>query len=152
MSEVRVSIGGHQYRVAAEAGSEERMVSLAAELDRTIGILKARLGAIGDRSLAVVAGLTVLDRMRELEAENRALAVRVAQLERAREEAVLAAEADDPALVETLTAAAEAIERLTAMITGDLHALAAGGERPVKVARRPAAAGARLDVKPRHAG
>lgn len=139
MSEIRVNIGGHVYRVAAEPGGEARMSSLAAELDATIGSLKQRLGAIGDRSLAVVAGLTVLDRLREVEAKNRALATRVDQLERARADAALAAGVEDPQVLAALGEAAEAVERVTAIITGDLHALARGGKRPVAVAEAPPA-------------
>jgi len=109
--------------MACEPGEEERLTALAAELDATIGALKARIGEIGDRRIAVMAGLSVLDRLKASEARCAELERRVEQLEKAREAAALAAEEEDEPLIARLDAAAAALERLTATLNAQTHTL-----------------------------
>ncbi len=118
------------------------------------------MGEIGDRRLAVMAGLLVLDRLQTVEEradslaerlgraerardeavaratteKGRAdvLAARVAKLERAREEAVLAAGEDDEAVLARIAAATAAVERLTALLHREVR------ERAAPPAERPA--------------
>lgn len=142
MTQVHVTIDSHSYRMACEPGEEERVSALAAELDGTIAALKARLGEIGDRRITVMAALQILDRLREAEAENAALRGRLAQLERAREEAALAADGDDAPLVARIDAATAAVERLTQTLTAQVHAMAEdhGEAVPATFGRAPAVA------------
>lgn len=102
--------------MSCEPGEEARVTELARELDATIRALKSRVGEIGDRRMAVMAALTVLDRLRSAEEEIAELKTRAARLERAREAAILAAEADDEPLIARIEAATAAIDRLTANI------------------------------------
>lgn len=110
--------------MACGPGEEERLAGLAAELDATIRQLKRRLGEIGDRRIAVMAALTILDRLKEAEERVADMTDRIARLERAREEAALAAETEDAPLIERLDAATAAVERLTRTLVDDAHALA----------------------------
>lgn len=100
--------------MSCEPGEEARVAALANELDGTIRALKGRIGEIGDRRIAVMAALMVLDRLKTAEAKVAELSERNVQLERARERAALAAEADDEPLIARIDAATAAIERLTA--------------------------------------
>lgn len=133
MSEIKVMIGGHTYRVSAGEGGEARMADLAAELDGMVNALKERLGPIGDRSLAVVAALTILDRFAALRSEKNALAAKLAQTERAREDAMVALQTEDPELLAALAGAAERVETLAAALQADLKVLATGKERRVPI-------------------
>ena len=103
--------------MSCDPGEEARVEALAVELDGTIRALKERIGEIGDRRLAVMAALMVLDRLKIAEDRVTTLTAENARLERARERAALAAEADDEPLIARIDAATAAIERLTAEIT-----------------------------------
>lgn len=116
MSEVRVEIDGRFYRMACGEGEAEKLKALAVELDGTVAALRSRLGEIGDRRIMVMAALTVLDRLAGAEATVAELRERVRALERSREEAVLAAEADDEPLLARLDALASAVDALTGTI------------------------------------
>jgi cell division protein ZapA len=119
-----LEIDGYTYRMACGEGEEERVVALAKELDSTIRTLKRRLGEIGDRRIAVMAGMTILDRLKDAEERIADMQDRIAKLERAREDAALAAETEDEPLIERLDAATAAVERLTRTLVDEAHALA----------------------------
>jgi len=97
--------------------------ALAAEFDAIIRQLKRRMGEIGDRRIAVMAGLTVLDRLKEAEERIADMQHRIQKLERAREEAALAAETEDEPLIARLEAATAVVERLTRTLVDETHAL-----------------------------
>lgn len=80
MATVMVTIDGKTYRMACDEGQENHLAGLAQKLDRYISHLKSSFGEIGDHRLSVMAGIMVMDEMRELEKrfahleeENRAL-------------------------------------------------------------------------------
>lgn len=102
--------------MACEPGEEKRVETLAAELDATIRALRGRLGEIGDRRIAVMAGLTVLDRLRSAETKIAELQERAERLERSRETAVLAADADAEPLIARLDALTRTVDALTATV------------------------------------
>nr|WP_256461740.1 cell division protein ZapA [Acuticoccus sp. I52.16.1] len=112
---------GHTYRMSCDPGEEARVEALAHELDGTIRALKGRIGEIGDRRIAVMAALTMLDRLKSAEEKIATLSEENVRLERARERAALTAEADDEPLIARIDAATEAIERLTAEFTGQVR-------------------------------
>ncbi|MEM6762975.1 MAG: cell division protein ZapA [Pseudomonadota bacterium] len=152
MSRVSVSIGGHTYTIACAEGEEARLIALGAELDKTVTALKGKIGEIGDRRLAVMAGLTVLDRLETAEANNAKLRDKIRSLERAREAAALAAETDDDGLVDKIVRATAEVERLTALLNDGTRAarepLADKGPVPVAVVD-PEPAYAKLDIVPK---
>ena len=65
MPEVDVTINGRNYRVACEAGEEERLSGLAGYIDDRVETLVARLGQIGDNRLLVMTGLMIADELAE---------------------------------------------------------------------------------------
>ncbi|WMS43215.1 cell division protein ZapA [Acuticoccus sp. MNP-M23] len=131
MNRVTVSIGGLEYTVACNPGEEDRLQDLAAGFDEIVQGMKVKVGEIGDRRIAVMAGLSVLDRLHAAEAQNARLTHRVAVLERAREAAALAAESDDDTLVQRLEETAAAIDTITSLINRDTRNRTRTGERKV---------------------
>jgi len=146
--------------MACDPGEEDRVVALAEELDATIRLLKRRLGEIGDRRLAVMAGMTVLDKLKDAEARLAETQERINKLERAREAAALAAETEDEPLIARLDAATAAVERLTRTLVDEAHALsgedasaaafshARGASAGFAYASRPLGEGTRATPKP----
>ena len=65
MPEVDVTINGRNYRVACEAGEEERLSELAAYIDDRVETLVSTLGQIGDNRLLVMTGLMIADELAE---------------------------------------------------------------------------------------
>jgi cell division protein ZapA len=112
MAHVNVTIAGKTYRMACEEGEEERLTALAARFDRTVEDLRERIGEIGDRRLAVMAGLLVIDdldeaeqRLEQAEAEVAQLTAEVERLEAA------AGTATERATAAPTTESAEAAEK-----------------------------------------
>ncbi len=65
MPEVDVSINGRSYRVACEAGQEERLSGLAAYIDDRVETLVSSLGQVGDTRLLVMTSLMIADELAE---------------------------------------------------------------------------------------
>ncbi len=113
MSHINVTINGRQYRMACEAGQENRLLRLAENLEARIASLRGKFGEIGDGRLTVMAALTVADelvdaaqRIRGLEEELNALRdVRVVAADRAR--------ATQSAVANALNSASDRIEKMT---------------------------------------
>ncbi len=63
-------INGKTFRVAVEAGSEERVAELAQSLSKRVDEVAGALGQVGDTRLLVIGGLSLLD---EISQENEAL-------------------------------------------------------------------------------
>ena len=113
MSHINVTINGRQYRMACEAGQENRLLRLAESLEARIANLRGKFGEIGDGRLTVMAALTVADelvdagqRFRALEEELNALRdVRVVAADRAR--------ATQSAVANALNSAPERIEKMS---------------------------------------
>ena len=116
--------------MSCDPGEEQRVEALARELDKTIRTLKGRIGEIGDRRIAVMAALTVLDRLDIAESRVAELTEQNTRLERARERAALAAEADDEPLIARIDAATAAIERLTSEINAQVRTAQSDGGEP----------------------
>lgn len=113
MSHISVTINGRQYRMACEAGQENRLLRLAESLEGRVASLRGKFGEIGDGRLTVMAALTVADelmdagqRIRGLEEELNALRdVRVVAADRAR--------ATQSAVANALNSASDRIEKMT---------------------------------------
>jgi cell division protein ZapA len=112
MGQVTVMIAGRTYRMACGDGDEPRLEALATLYGSKIEGLRKSFGEIGDMRLHVMAALTLADelaeatkRIDELESEVRALGEQ-ARAGDAR------AQASEISVAETLTKAAERIERL----------------------------------------
>lgn len=66
MPEIQIQVNGRSYRVACGPGEEERLQTLAGELDRRISGLVKSFGQVGESQLLVVAGLLLADELDDL--------------------------------------------------------------------------------------
>lgn len=66
MAEVDILVNDRTYKVACQDGQEERLLRLAAHLDRESRALAADLGQIGESRLLLLAALTVCDELFEV--------------------------------------------------------------------------------------
>lgn len=128
-SRARVRIAGHDYTIGCAPGEEDRIAGLAAELEAMMARLMDKIGDVGDRTLAVMAGLTALDRLAAAEAANARLRARLEAMERAREEAALAIDSDDENLLSRLEMVTHTVEHLAGLINRDTR-LASGAPAP----------------------
>lgn len=129
---VIVTIAGQEVRLSCKADEAERMVALAGDVERQLEQLGVRHPGLSPRALTLIAALTLTGKLRVAQAQNRELRERCAALEREREARALAAEEDDPVVLEAVTKAAETMERVTALLTNDLRAARtrSSGEAP----------------------
>lgn len=123
VSQVRVTIGGLEYQIACAPAERQRLERLAAEFDKRVGALKERAGEIGDRRILVMAGLSLLDQLEAERERTDHLKKSVTALERAREAAALASEADDERMVERIEEAAAAVEEAARLLNRDTLAI-----------------------------
>ena len=122
MPHVSVTIAGRTFRMACEDGEEERLSGLAQKIDLKIAEMRAAFGEIGDSRLTVMAAITVADELAEAERVNGALRDQIAELERARDDAL----AQRDQLAQT---AADAVEAVTGRLEELVHAMNADGRR-----------------------
>ncbi len=78
MAQIDILVNERAYKVACQDGQEERLLRLAAHLDREALALARDLGQIGEARLLLLTALTVCDELFEVraklaEAEARAL-------------------------------------------------------------------------------
>ncbi|MEQ8440370.1 MAG: cell division protein ZapA [Alphaproteobacteria bacterium] len=70
MAQVSININGRTYSVACGDGQEGRVRELAAELDSQVRQLAGEVGQIGDSLLLVLSGLSLIDRMGDMQSES----------------------------------------------------------------------------------
>ena len=83
MPEVRLTVNGRGYDIVCDEGDEERLQTLAREIDRRVAQLARSVGQIGEARLLLMASLLVADELAEAKNEGSR-----AQGERAREDLV----------------------------------------------------------------
>lgn len=66
MAEVDILVNDRTYKVACQDGQEERLLRLAAHLDRESRALVGDLGQIGESRLLLLTALTVCDELYEV--------------------------------------------------------------------------------------
>ena len=116
MSHINVTINGRQYRMACEEGQEVRLLRLAENLESRIQILRGKFGEIGDARLTVMAALTACDELDDANAHIKSLEQELVTLRDVRTAAVDRAKATQAAVANALNAAAERIEKTTAVL------------------------------------
>lgn len=123
MAQVAISINGRPYSVTCEDGQEQRLQDLSTDLDLEVRNLAAAVGQIGDSRLLVIAGLSLIDRLNDLDQEvtdlrGQAKAGDAAEKTRAdaAEGRAAAAEAKAANLESQLTEALKRIEALAASL------------------------------------
>ncbi len=65
MAQIDILVNDRSYKVACQDGQEERLMRLAAHLDRETHALGRELGQIGEARLLLLAALTVCDELFE---------------------------------------------------------------------------------------
>lgn len=125
MPHVSVTIAGRTFRMACEDGEEERLSGLAQKIDLKIAEMRAAFGEIGDNRLTVMAAITVADELAEAQRLNGALRDQIAELERARDDAL----AQKDRWAQT---AADAVEAVTGRLEEMVHAMNVDGRRATR--------------------
>jgi cell division protein ZapA len=67
MAQVSIHINGRPYSIACEDGQESRLTDLAAGLDSEVRSLASTVGQVGDSRLLVICGLSLIDRINDLQ-------------------------------------------------------------------------------------
>ena len=118
MAKVSININGRKYALGCEDGEEERLLRLGQKLDDRVNSMADQFGQIGDLRLMVMAGITMLD---ELEDVNTSLDIevdkRVDDLREENAQALKLADRTETNATDSLLHAAERIERLAARLT-----------------------------------
>ena len=118
MAKVSININGRKYALGCEDGEEERLLRLGQKLDDRVNSMADQFGQIGDLRLMVMAGITMLD---ELEDVNTSLDIevdkRVDDLREENAQALKLAARTETNATDSLLHAAERIERLAARLT-----------------------------------
>ena len=117
MARVSININGRKYALGCDDGEEERLGGLGQRLDERITTLANQFGQIGDLRLLVMAGITLLDELEDIEgkAEKKAEAL-AADVRKAGEEAMSRARTQQSEAADSLLKAARRIEKLTASL------------------------------------
>jgi len=110
LAEVTVTINSRQFRMACEDGQEEHLAQLAQKLDARIAALRDKFGEIGDARLTVMAALVMADELLDLTGRLREMEKQLATVQSAQGAAADRVNANQAAVVEALSSAAERIE------------------------------------------
>jgi cell division protein ZapA len=113
MTQVNATIAGRQFRLACEDGQEERLQTLAHDIEQRIIDLRRKFGEIGDTRLTVMAALMLADELVEAMQKSRRLDEEITALHDARLVAADRAKAASDAVVGAFNSAAERIEGIT---------------------------------------
>lgn len=81
MPEVTVTIGGHDFTVACQAGEEHYLESAAAMLDGEASVLSAQIGQLPSQRMLLMSGLMLADKTAGMEEQLRAAQDRAARAE-----------------------------------------------------------------------
>jgi cell division protein ZapA len=119
---ISVTINGRSYRMACDEGQEPYLQNLAADVEAKVQQLKGSFGEIGDQRLTVMAAVMVADELAEAKRRIRLLENDAAQARASNSDAVERLAGAQDAVLETLTSAAERIERLAVALGGPREA------------------------------
>lgn len=118
MAKVSIQINGRKYALGCDDGEEERLERLGQRLDDRLTMLANNFGQIGDLRLMVMAGITMMDELDELQgnvseqAERMALDVRK-ESETAKAQAARAERKATDTLVDTAERIEAIVQRLS---------------------------------------
>lgn len=122
MAKVSININGRKYALGCEDGEEERLMRLGQKLDDRVNNMADQFGQIGDLRLMVMAGITMLDELEEMNgAVDAEVDKRVVDLRQESAMALKAATQSESEATDSLLSAAERIERLAAKLSGDIE-------------------------------
>jgi cell division protein ZapA len=67
---VTISVAGRSYEIACDAGQEQTLVALSAEIDKRAQVLLKSVGPVSDARLLVMVALTLMDDLTEARANG----------------------------------------------------------------------------------
>lgn len=113
MGKVSLNINGRKYALGCEDGEEERLMRLGQKLDDYVNNLANQVGQIGDLRLLVMAGITMLDELEEMNTSvDKEVDKRIGNLRKESASAVRAATRSGTKATDSLIDAALRIEKL----------------------------------------
>ena len=117
MGQVAVTLNGRTYKLECDDGEEQHLLGLADLVGKQIDTLKGKFGQVGDDRLMLMAALMIADDLSSLQtalddANSKLDTIR--QDHASADELVQAAQVE---MVDQITAAAERIEALNAVLT-----------------------------------
>jgi len=119
MAKVSININGRKYALGCEDGEEERLMRLGQKLDDRVNNMANQFGQIGDLRLMVMAGITMLDELEEMNTSvDTEVDKRVVDLRKESSAALKAAAKSESKATDSLLSAAERIERLAQKLSG----------------------------------
>jgi len=119
MAKVSININGRKYALGCDDGEEERLMRLGQKLDDRVNNMANQFGQIGDLRLMVMAGITMLDELEEMnKSVDTEVDKRVVDLRKESSAALKAATKSESTATDSLLSAAERIERLAQKLSG----------------------------------
>ena len=113
MAKVSIQINGRKYALGCDDGEEERLERLGQQLDDRLTMLANNFGQIGDLRLMVMAGITMMDELDEMQGNINEQAERMAlNLRKESETAKANAAQVEKKATDTLIDTAERIEAM----------------------------------------
>ncbi|MBZ0218186.1 MAG: cell division protein ZapA, partial [Fimbriimonadaceae bacterium] len=85
MAQVTITINERIYKMACDDGQEKHLLGLAEHLNKHVAHMLNNFGQVGDTRLLVMAGVTVVDELREAERKIEALEAELDEMKNARD-------------------------------------------------------------------
>lgn len=118
MGKVSLNINGRKYGMGCEDGEEERLLRLGQKLDDRVAQMANQFGQIGDVRLMVMAGITLLDELEDINTNLDAQVDRkMGELRTENSRLQTASDKLESKTINSLEDAAEQIERLAAKLS-----------------------------------
>lgn len=118
MAKVSLNINGRKYSLGCDDGEEERLMRLGFALDERVKAMANQFGQIGDLRLLVMAGITMTDELEELSSSIESEAAKMSKgIRKESNAAMAAARRNEKRAAESLTSAAEKIEKIAARLS-----------------------------------
>ncbi|WP_026941214.1 cell division protein ZapA [Hellea balneolensis] len=113
MAKVSLNINGRKYALGCDDGEEERLMRLGQKLDDRVNNMANQFGQIGDLRLLVMAGITMLDELEDMDKSvDNEVDKRIGNLRKETTAATQLAERTELKAADSLLDAAMRIERL----------------------------------------
>ena len=119
MAELNIEINGRAYRLACNDGEEDHLRELAGFLDQQVREIEGAFGKIGDSRTLVMAGLSIADRLSEALGKIERLQDDLTSAQHSTRGALEQSRSEEKALAIKIDEAAERLERLAAIMTGE---------------------------------
>ena len=118
MGRVSISVNGRKFGLGCEDGEEERLMRLGQKLDDRVNAMANQFGQIGDLRLLVMAGITLLDELEDVNVgvEDKVDA-RIGDVRKESKAALQDAKKSESMAIESLMDAAKKIEGIAEKIS-----------------------------------